>query len=97
MRESKIEDHLKKCAKRAGGETRKVKWIGRRNAPDQLVMLPERTAPAYNSVGSSFYVELKAPKKGPTAAQAREHRRMRACNLKVFVASTIEEVEELFK
>lgn len=40
MRESDIEDHLVKRVKAMGGEVRKVQWIGRRGAPDRLVMLP---------------------------------------------------------
>ena len=42
MRESQIEKHLVKRVKELGGEVRKVQWIGRRGAPDRLVMLPVR-------------------------------------------------------
>lgn len=42
MRERDIEAHLVKRIKALGGEVRKVRWIGRRGAPDRLVMLPER-------------------------------------------------------
>ena len=42
MRERDIERYLCKKAKAIGGEVRKVKWIGRRGAPDRLVMLPAR-------------------------------------------------------
>lgn len=40
MRERDIERYLCKKAKALGGEVRKVKWVGRRGAPDRLVMLP---------------------------------------------------------
>lgn len=40
MRERDIEKHLVQRVKELGGEVRKVKWIGRRGAPDRLVMLP---------------------------------------------------------
>lgn len=40
MRERDIEQYLVKRVKAMGGEVRKVKWIGRRGAPDRLVMLP---------------------------------------------------------
>ncbi|MBA4315591.1 MAG: hypothetical protein C0422_09750 [Alcaligenaceae bacterium] len=40
MRESQIEKYLVKRVKELGGEVRKVQWIGRRGAPDRLVMLP---------------------------------------------------------
>lgn len=40
MREAIVEQHLVKRVKALGGEVRKVKWIGRRGAPDRIVMLP---------------------------------------------------------
>jgi hypothetical protein len=40
MRESTVEQHLVKRVKALGGEVRKVQWIGRRGAPDRIVMLP---------------------------------------------------------
>lgn len=40
MRERDVEKYLVKRVKDAGGEVRKVKWIGRRSAPDRLVLLP---------------------------------------------------------
>lgn len=104
MLESSVEDHLIKCAKARGGEVRKVAWIGRRGAPDRLVMIPELLRPTtvrgfvqYARRGRAFFVELKCPGKKPTAAQAREHQRMRDCGMLVYVASTKEEVEALFK
>lgn len=42
MRESQIESYLTKRVKELGGEVRKVQWVGRRSAPDRLVMLPAR-------------------------------------------------------
>ena len=39
LRERDIEAHLVKRVKALGGEVRKVQWIGRRGAPDRLVML----------------------------------------------------------
>jgi hypothetical protein len=46
-RESDIEKHLVKRVKELGGEVRKVQWIGRRGAPDRLVMLPRRDVPGW--------------------------------------------------
>jgi hypothetical protein len=43
MREAQIEAHLAKRVKELGGEVRKVQWVGRKNAPDRLVMLPRRS------------------------------------------------------
>lgn len=46
MRERDIEAYLVKSVKALGGEVRKVRWLGRRGAPDRLVMLPAyRPAP----------------------------------------------------
>lgn len=85
MRESLIEKHLIKKVKQQGGEVRKVRWIGRRGAPDRLVMLPNRT----------IWVELKAPGKKAEPHQVREHNRMRHMGQFVVVIDSIEAVEEL--
>jgi hypothetical protein len=42
LRESDIEAYLNKRVKELGGESRKVRWIGRNSAPDRIVMLPGR-------------------------------------------------------
>lgn len=84
MRESVVEQYLKRSVEAEGGEVRKVRWIGRRSAPDRLVMLPDRGA---------VYVELKAPGEAPTRAQQREHDRMRRCRLQVLVIDSLEGVD----
>ena len=106
MRESQIEAHLVKRVKELGGEVRKVQWIGRRGAPDRLVMLPaswkgRRTSGFWDSP-TTIWVELKNPETIKTfpadareKAQAREHARMRAMGQRVEVIGTIEQVEEL--
>lgn len=85
MRESKVEDHLKKLAKKHGGSTRKVKWIARHGAPDRLVLLP----------GKFFFVELKRPGKDAEAHQTREHLALFRAGIRVYLADTIELVEAL--
>ena len=87
LRESYIENHLTRCVHAAGGEVRKVQWVGRRGAPDRLVMLPHRVV----------WVELKAPGKKAKPHQAREHARLRRYGLDVVVIDSIEGVEELVK
>jgi len=42
--------HLVKRVRELGGEVRKVQWIGRRGAPDRLVMLP-RATPRFGIAG----------------------------------------------
>lgn len=85
MRESEIESYLVHKVKQLGGEVRKVKWIGRRGAPDRIVMLP----------GKTWWVELKAPGQKPKPHQAREHERMRAMGQLVAVVDSVETVDIL--
>ena len=40
MKELTVERYLMRQVRKLGGEVRKVVWVGRRNAPDRLVMLP---------------------------------------------------------
>lgn len=87
MRESAVEAHLVKRVKELGGETRKVKWIGRKYAPDRVVFLPKHRA------GPTIWVELKRPKKEAEEGQAREHKRMRKLGQCVLVIDSIEAVD----
>lgn len=84
IRESLIERHLVKSVHDLGGWTRKVSWIGRRGAPDRLIAIGERHC----------YVETKRPN-GPAAErhQSREHARMRAAGMAVYVAHTKADVD----
>lgn len=90
MKESQIEAHLVERVKALGGEVRKVQWLGRRGAPDRLVMLPDLN-PSYRTV----WVELKAPGLKPEPHQRREHERMRRMGQRVEVIDSIEAVEAL--
>lgn len=92
MRESDIEDRLVRRVRDLGGEVRKVEWIGRKGAPDRLVMLSART----------IWVELKAPGKAalfPRNAhergQHREHERMRRMGQVVHVIDSYEDIERI--
>jgi hypothetical protein len=94
--ERDIERHLVKLVKELRGEVRKVRWIGRRGAPDRLVMLPHHAARfGRHSSIKTFWVELKAPGVKPERHQLREHDRMRAMGQNVVVIDSIEGVEEL--
>lgn len=83
MKESDVVKHLKKVVREMRGTTRKVSWEGRKHAPDLLILLPL----------TSCWVETKAPKKGATLGQQREHARMRASGVKVFVLNSVEAVD----
>lgn len=85
MRERDIEQYLVKQVKACGGEVRKVQFIGRRGAPDRLVMLPF----------STVWVELKAPGVKPEPHQAREHARMRRMGQRVEVVDSFRRVDAI--
>jgi hypothetical protein len=95
MRERDIEAHLVKRVKALGGEVRKVQWIGRRGAPDRLVMLPPWAAAGSTADGeaTTTWVELKAPGVKPEGYQLREHERMRKMGQTVLVIDSIEQVD----
>lgn len=85
MRERDVEDYLVRRVTAMGGEVRKIRFIGRRGAPDRLVMLPGRT----------IWVELKAPGKVAAPHQVREHQRMRGMGQSVEVIDSLAGVEAL--
>ena len=102
MKELTVEEHLVKRVRELGGEVRKVKWLGRRNAPDRLVMLPRNNTAIWNSWSNTIWVEVKNPETILTfpanaheRAQAREHDTMRRMGQRVEVIGTIEQVESL--
>lgn len=108
MRESDIEKYLVKRVKALGGEVRKVKWIGRRGAPDRLAMLPllvyEKVDLGTGIVvpdsdiiipARSIWVELKATGKVAEPHQLREHERMRKMGQRVEVVDSLERVDEV--
>lgn len=86
MREREVERHLVRRVKVMRGEVRKVKWIGRRGAPDRYVML-RGVEP--------FWVELKASGKRATDAQTREHQRMWRFGVHVYVCDSVESVNDM--
>lgn len=85
MRERDVRRALKARVEAYGGEVRAVSWLGRRNAPDVLCLLPRS--------GTHVFVETKAPGGVPTPAQAREHKRMSDAGCIVLVISTIEQID----
>jgi hypothetical protein len=94
--ERDIEDHLVKRVKVLGGECRKVEWIGRRGAPDRLVLLPPNVLDnLFGSWCRGIWVELKAPGVKPEQHQLREHARMRHLGQCVVVIDSIAGVDEL--
>ena len=83
MRERDIEKYLVDEIKKIGGETRKLKWIGRSHAPDQVVLYR-----------GSWFVEVKASGEKPRPGQLREHVRMRGLGIPVWVIDSLDGVDE---
>ena len=88
MRESQIEAYLVKRVKELGGEVRKIQFIGRRGAPDRLVMLP---------FADHAWIELKATGKVADPHQLREHKRLQAMGQRVVVIDSIDGVDDLLR
>lgn len=82
IRERDIEAYLKKRVTEAGGEYRRVKWLGRRGAPDDYVMLK-----------GGHWTECKAPGQTLEKHQEREHLRMRKQGISVLVLDSYEAVD----
>lgn len=106
MKERGIEKYLVERVKALGGEVRKVQWVGRKSAPDRLVMLPRLSYIDdlyYKKYGpATLFVEIKNPDTIKTfpanpheRAQHREHERMRAMGQRVEVIGTKEQVDEV--
>jgi hypothetical protein len=85
MKEHDIEKYLVDQVRRIGGEARKLRWIGRRSAPDCVVL----------HAGRTVWVELKAPSGVPTATQLREYARLSAVGQWVCVIDSQAAVDEL--
>ena len=87
IREDTIEEHWAKEVGKRGGFTYKLTVPGRRNVPDRLTMLP---------LTPTFFAELKSPGKKPTAAQEREHNRIRGWGGEVEWFDTKWEIDRFF-
>jgi len=85
--EGQVKGNLVRRIRALGGEVRFVKWIGRNNAPDTLVLL--------DGIPPTF-VETKAPGLRPRPAQEREFERLRHYGFRVLVISTPEELDYEF-
>lgn len=92
MRERDIRKALKARVEAYGGEIRAVSWLGRRNAPDVLALLPDDRF-EFEGAKQHPFIETKRPGKDATGAQAREHERLRAAGCDVRIITTIEELD----
>lgn len=84
MLERDVEDYFVEQVEAHGGIHRKLRWIGRRAAPDRFVKF----------LGAApVLVELKKPDKEPRDDQKREHARLRAVGCDVRVIDTRQAVD----
>jgi hypothetical protein len=81
MLERTIEAALVRRVRDLGGLCEKFVSPGRRSVPDRIVTLPG---------GRIVFVEVKAPGKGPTELQERDHWRRRKLGCEVVVINTVE-------
>ncbi len=82
MREREIEAYLVQRVRDYGGEVRKLRWIGRRGAPDRIVFL-----------NGAHFVELKAPGRKLESHQVREHGLMNLHDISVHTIDCKEGVD----
>lgn len=98
--EAQVEKHFVKRVRELGGIVRKVRWIGRRDAPDRFVMFPDgfeyirRPGDQYTtSRVSNFWAELKRPGEKARPSQLREHELMRDHGEHVVVLDSFEAID----
>lgn len=91
-RESQVEQRIKQRAREHGGTAYKFTSPGRRSVPDDLIMCP--CVPASMR---PVFIEAKRPGEKPTAAQLREHEKLRQLGATVFVADDYDVVDTIFE
>ncbi|MFP3746981.1 VRR-NUC domain-containing protein [Achromobacter sp. SIMBA_011] len=97
MRESTIEQHAVAMFKALGDLPYKFTSPGRRNVPDRL-RLCEIPAEHREIVARYVqFIEFKATGEKPTAAQEREHARLRKLGFRVEVVDNIAGVDALVR
>lgn len=86
MKESSVEDHLRKLVEEVGGLVEKFTIPGRRGPPDDLVTWPW---------GEMDLVECKRPKGGRRSElQKRDHRERAKRSVPVYLLHTIPNVDD---
>lgn len=85
---SKLQDHLKKLVQGSGGQYRKVRWENRNGCPDCYIWWTWPRA---------AFVEVKADGDRLSGHQQREIERMRADGVPVFIARSIEDIDDIVK
>jgi|SRR5665213_3299970 len=89
--EGNLRAKLKARVEAHGGEVRAVKWLGRSNAPDVLVLMPY--AEGVRDRAYHAFVETKGTQVA-SDAQLREHKRMREAGCQVILCRNETELNE---
>lgn len=84
--EAQIEEYLINTVRLLRGNIRKVRWPGRRGAPDRFVWVPGWKFPKL--------IELKRPGKIPTLQQEEEIKRLRKMHIEVLVIDNREDIDK---
>ena len=84
----KLQEYLKYVVNHSGGQYRKTRWEGRRGCPDCFIWWEwPRVA----------FVEIKTDGDRLSGHQQREIERMRGNGVPVFIARSIEDIDEIVK
>lgn len=83
---AKLQEHLKQRVQKSGGQYRKVRWEGRRGCPDCFVWWTWPRA---------AFIEIKAGEDVLRPEQRREIERMERDGVPVFIARSIEDIDEI--
>ena len=83
MRESFIEEKLRKAVKQKGGICWKFTSPGTAGVPDRIILMPG---------GRIAFVEVKAPGEKTRPLQLSRHRLLRRLGFKIYVLNNIEEI-----
>ena len=87
MRESKVEQELKKKVEQLEGLYLKFNSPGTNGVPDRIVLLK----------GQMYFVELKAPGKKPRKLQSFIHNEIRSQGFEVHIIDNLEGVAEFIE
>jgi len=85
VKESSVEEYLRKKVKELGGKAYKFVSPGNAGVPDRLVCLPN---------GKVVFIELKAPGEKPTPLQLKKHRELQQLGQTVYVIDSKAAVDE---
>ena len=93
MRESRIEEELKKAVAKMGGMCMKFVSPELKGVPDQIVLLPGR----HGKKGYLVFVETKQKGKRPSIHQRDIHKKLRRYGQTVIVVDSVEQLKNIWR